>query len=262
MRRPSLSITVRRTTKLRWGVERLIDLERKGERVPALWLTPPDSAPAPATLLLHGLSSHKERMADAIGRALLQRGVASLALDLPLHGERRDGSGKNLFGNPLALVGAWRTAVREAEDAVTWLSGQSEVDAERLGVVGYSLGGFLALMAAADDPRLRVITLAAAGDLPDATPYAALVRGVVDPPRAAKRLDGRPLLMVNGRRDTTTRPSQAERLFAAALEPKTMLWYPGGHWPPNAAIEKAAEWTTARLRELESSGVRMKHTAT
>jgi fermentation-respiration switch protein FrsA (DUF1100 family) len=206
----------------------------------------------PGVLLLHGLSSHKERMANAIGRSLLQRGVASLALDLPMHGER-SGNGKNVFGNPLALVGAWRTAVREAEDAVTGMSGQHDVDAARIGVVGYSLGGFLALMAAAEDPRLRVITLAAAGDLPDATPYAALIRSIVDPPRAAKRLDGRPLLMVNGRRDTTTRPPQAERLFAAALEPKTMLWYPGGHWPPDATIDKAAEWTATRLRALEDT---------
>lgn len=253
MRRPSFSVTVRRSTTLRCGLERLIDLERKGERVPALWLTPADATPAPAALLLHGLSSQKERMSNAIGRALLERGVASLALDLPMHGERRDGNGKNVFGNPLALVGAWRTAVREVEDAVTWLSSQDAVNPARLGVVGYSLGGFLALMAAADDPRMRVITLAAAGDLPDTTPYAALVRGVVDPPRAAKRLDGRPLLMVNGRHDTTTRPAQAQRLFVAAVEPKTLLWYPGAHWPPDAAIEKAAEWTATKLRALEDT---------
>jgi fermentation-respiration switch protein FrsA (DUF1100 family) len=73
------------------------------------------------------------------------------------------------------------------------------------------------------------------------------VRGLVDPLRAASRLDGRPLLLVNGRRDTTTRPAQAERLFAAATEPKTMTWYDGGHWPPPAAIEGAAEWVAERL---------------
>lgn len=124
------------------------------------------------------------------------------------------------------------------------------VDATRLGIVGYSLGGFLALMTAADDERLRVVALAAAGDLPDHTPYASLIRGLVNPLRAAERLGGRPLLLVNGRGDTTTRPAQAQRLFDAAREPKTMHWYDGGHWPPAPAIESAARWTAERLHDL------------
>jgi hypothetical protein len=74
-----------------------------------------------------------------------------------------------------------------------------------------------------------------------------MVRGLVDPPRAARKLDGRPLLLVNGRRDTTTRPAQAERLFAAANEPKELVWYEGGHWPPPAAIDGAAEWLAGKL---------------
>ena len=68
---------------------------------------------------------------------------------------------------------------------------------------------------------------------------------------AATDLDGRPLLLVNGRRDRTTRPAQAERLFAAALEAKTMQWYDGGHWPPPAVVEGAAEWIAARLTEAD-----------
>ena len=212
-----------------------------------MFLTPAGTASVPAVLLLHGLSSEKERMANAVGRALAERGVASLALDLPMHGERSRGNPRNVFANPLALGGAWRTAVAEIERATGWLAEQPRVDARRLGVVGYSLGGFLALMAAADDPRLRVVAMAAAGDLPDATPYAALVRSVVDPVRAVRRLAGRPLLLLNGRRDTTTRPVQAERLFAAAQEPKVLEWYDGGHWPPAASIAFAADWVAARL---------------
>jgi fermentation-respiration switch protein FrsA (DUF1100 family) len=102
-------------------------------------------------------------------------------------------------------------------------------------------------MTATDEPALRVVALAAAGDLPDQLPYAKLIRGVIDPLRAVNRLKGRSLLLVNGRRDTTTRPAQAERLFAAATEPKTMLWYDGGHWPPAAAIEDTAQWVAEQL---------------
>ncbi|HET9012520.1 MAG TPA: alpha/beta fold hydrolase [Gemmatimonadaceae bacterium] len=223
MSRYAFSTTVRRTGRVTHGQQRTIDLVSGRERVPAIWLTPTANAPVPAALLLHGFSSSKERMAQAIGRALLAHGVASLALDLPFHGER-DGADREIPKNPLALVSAWKTAVAESRAATEWLIAQPEVDDGRIGVVGYSLGGFLALMTAAEEERLGVVALAAAGDLPDRTPYAALVRSLIDPLRAAARLDGRPLLLVNGRRDTTTRPAQAERLFAAAHEPKTLRW--------------------------------------
>lgn len=255
MSRSGISTAVRRSTTTARGTERALDLVHAGERVPATWLTPP-AANAPAVLLLHGFSSNKERMAHSVGRALQALGVASLALDLPFHGERDGERGMESLRNPLVLVGAWRRAIAEACAAVTWLAEQRETDAERMGVIGYSLGGFLALMAAADDDRLRTIALAAAGDLPDRTPYASLVRSLVNPLRAAQRLDGRPLLLVNGRRDTTTRPEQAERLFEAAKEPKTMHWYAGGHWPPQSAIDQAAEWTATRLKALPGAGTR------
>ena len=50
-----------------------------GELVPAIFQSPDATGPFPAALILHGFSSDKERMADSIGRALLARGVASLA---------------------------------------------------------------------------------------------------------------------------------------------------------------------------------------
>lgn len=241
MPRNAFTAELHRTTRLARGTERRVDLHYGRDTVPALWLAPRADEPAPSVLLLHGFSSSKERMAQAIGRALLARGIGSLALDLPFHGERVSASG-GIPKNPLVLVGAWRSATLEARSAAAWLASQPEVDAARLGILGYSLGGFLALMTAADEPSLRAVVLAAAGDLPDRTPYAAMVRGLVDPPRAARKLDGRPLLLINGRRDTTTRPAQAERLFAEAGEPKELVWYDGGHWPPASAIETAASW--------------------
>ena len=196
-------------------------------------------------------------MAQSVGRALLARGVGSLALDLPFHGERGGSERQLSYGNPLALVTAWRTAIREARAAVEWLASQPEVDDARIGVVGYSLGGFLALSTASEERRIRVVVLAAAGDLPDTTPYAALLRRAVDPLRSARKLSGRPLLLVNGRRDTTTRPAQAERLFAYAEEPKRLVWYEGGHWPPPSAIEAAAQWTSEHLRALSHHSGRL-----
>jgi ribosomal protein S18 acetylase RimI-like enzyme len=55
-------------------------------------------------------------------------------------------------------VSAWRDAVRESLGAVEWLAAQPEVDAARAGIVGYSLGGFLALMTAAEAPDMVALT--------------------------------------------------------------------------------------------------------
>jgi fermentation-respiration switch protein FrsA (DUF1100 family) len=53
--------------------------------------------------------------------------------------------------------------------------------------------------------------------------------------------------MVNGRYDPTIVAAQAERLFAAARDPKEIHWYNGGHWPPQPAIDFGAEWLSNRL---------------
>ncbi len=62
-----------------------------------------------------------------------------------------------------------------------------------------------------------------------------------------KRLNGRPLLMVNGRHDPVIRPEQAQRLFDAAGEPRELRWWDAGHALPPAAVDEAAAWLAARL---------------
>jgi fermentation-respiration switch protein FrsA (DUF1100 family) len=92
--------------------------------------------------------------------------------------------------------------------------------------------------------------LAAGGDLPERTPFAALVRTIADPLRSVRNLAGRPLLMVNGRFDRTITPAQAKALFEAASDPKELRWYQAGHWLPPHVIGDAAAWLAARLGEM------------
>jgi dienelactone hydrolase len=221
-----------------------------GDPVPGILLLPEGGKPAPGALLLHGYSSRKEHMADGVGRALLREGVASLAVDLPLHGDRSDPLQLQSARNPLAILKLWRLALKEAALAVRYLGAREEVDGERIGVAGYSLGSFLSVALAADEPRIRAVVLAAGGDLPAGTPLAAVARAVADPVRAVRKLRGRPLLMVHGKWDRTVRPDQAERLYAAAGEPKEIRWWNAGHYLPDEAIREAAAW----LREKLSSG--------
>lgn len=229
------------------GLQVQLDFDADGERLPAVLLRPDARAPAPAALLLHGYTSRKERMVETVGRALLARGVASLALDLPLHGERGGGLDAQALRSPFELGRRWKTALDEVRLGVRWLAAQPAIDGARVGLVGYSLGSFVGVAAAADEPIVRAVVLAAGGDLPRDLPFAALVRTIVDPVRAVRALEGRPLLMVHGRLDRTVRADQAERLFAAAGQPKEIRWYGGGHWPPANEIDAAAEWLAGKL---------------
>ncbi|MGI8508480.1 MAG: alpha/beta hydrolase [Gemmatimonadaceae bacterium] len=223
-----------------------------GDRIPAILLQPLEPRPAPAALLLHGYSSDKERISDSAGKALLGLGVATLAIDLPLHGERvRAGGAAGLPAeesrNPIRLAQRWRAALKECRTALDCLASLPEVDGSRIALIGYSMGAYLGVMLASDEPLVHALVLAAGGDLPDELPFAALIRKMVDPIGAIRRYAGRPLLMVNGRNDRTIRAAQAERLYAAAAEPKSILWYDGGHWLPDGAVRQAAAWVAESL---------------
>lgn len=215
--------------------------------VPALLLLPAATSPAPAAVLVHGYSSRKEDVSGPFGAALLGHGIASLALDLPLHGTRSDPLQAQSARNPLAIMGLWRQALADVRLGLRYMGARAEVDGRRLALVGYSMGSFLSVAIAADDPAVRALVLAAGGDLPAGTALAGVARAVADPIRAVKKLNGRPLLMVHGRRDRTVLPEQAQRLFDAADQPKEILWWDAGHYLPHEASESAAAWLRSRL---------------
>ncbi len=218
--------------------------------IPAILLLP-GSEPAervPAALLIHGYRSRKETMSDSIGRALLDVGIASLAIDLPLHGERVSVGAAQVGMQPLELVRSWRLALAESTIALRYLGARAEIDPQRIALLGYSLGSFMGVTVAARDPAVRAVVLAAGGDLPAQMPFASVVRSMVDPVSAVRKLAGTPLLMVHGRSDRTVTPDQARRLFDAAEQPKEIRWWDAGHRLPPEAIGDAAAWLAERLK--------------
>ena len=229
-----------------------LEFRAGGDTIPGILMLPEARGPVPGALLLHGYSSRKEHVSEGVGHALMRHGIATLAIDLPLHGTRADPLQAQAARNPMALFGLWRQALKECSTALGYLGARSEVDRDCLAVAGYSLGSFLSVMLAAGEPRVRAVVLAAGGDLPDGTPLAAVARAVVDPVRAIRKLKGRPLLMVHGKNDRTVRPDQARRLFEAAGEPKEIRWWDAGHILPPAAIDYAASWLARTLGRPEA----------
>src|SRR5215208_6029502 len=136
---------------------RLATLELAGARVPSIMLLPEAPAPVSAALLLHGYSSSKERLSNTMGRPLAARGIASLAIDLPLHGTRDDAMVAEARTNPLGLLQHWKMALAEARDAIEWLIDHDSIEPLRVAVTGYSLGSYIALETAVADQRIQCV---------------------------------------------------------------------------------------------------------
>ncbi len=232
----------------------------RGSTLAAYLRVPPAAAgPAgpPVVIMIPGLDSVKEEL-QATAEYLLARGLAVIAVDGP-------GQGEAEYEFPI------EPAYERVTTAVAdYLKGRDDVDPERLGVFGVSLGGYYAARSAAYEPRVR-----AAVDL--AGPYrfdldwdtlAPQTRttfqhrsGAASPAQArelaatltledaAPRIAG-PLLVVHGGRDRLIPGYHAERLAREAPGAELLLYPDGGHGVTNHAFESRAaiaDWLAARL---------------
>lgn len=106
-----------------------------------------DGMPTPVVIQLNGLDSTKEMMYySGFPQMLARRGISTIMVD---HGGT---------GEALRLRGIKARVDTEAfvSPIVDWVEKQPELDAARVGVVGWSLGGYYAPRAAAFDDRLKL----------------------------------------------------------------------------------------------------------
>jgi dienelactone hydrolase len=105
------------------------------------------SGPVPVVVLVNGLDSTKEHQYSSGHWAeLAARGISCLMLDQPGTGEALRLQGITARIDAEAWAGA----------AVDWLETRSDVDAARIGIVGWSLGGYYAPRAAAFEKRFAL----------------------------------------------------------------------------------------------------------
>jgi len=106
------------------------------------------SGPAPVIILWNGLDSTKEHMySSAHWAELAARGISCLMVDCPGSGEAL-----RLQGLPARVdTEAWASA------CVDYLLTRSDVDPARIGLAGWSLGGYYAPRAAAFEKRLALV---------------------------------------------------------------------------------------------------------
>ncbi len=188
-----------------------------------------------ATVIVgHGIGTHR-----ALGPAevLARNGYGVLAFDWRAHGES-DGD--------LCTFGYYE--VRDVAGALAWLRDQPDVDPERIGILGQSMGAVAAIRAAAQQSALKaVVAESPYPDLEQAIrnvwggtglpefPFLALQialgewqtgldLGDMQPLADAAAISPRPILFLAGGQDPITGPDAGQRYYAAAREPKE-LWF-------------------------------------
>lgn len=147
----------------------------RGEAVRGLWCRPPGDAPVPAVLVIHAHGNRHHIGADELvqgrpalhappGPALAARGIASLCLDLPGFGLRAPADGSGVaHESALAKAALWEgrslagQMLGESASALDWLAARGDVQADRLGVFGISMGATLGYWLAGVDPRVRAV---------------------------------------------------------------------------------------------------------
>ena len=214
-----------------------------------LWL--PD-APPPwrAIVILHGAGSRKENHAD-FGRACAASGWAALAFDQRGHGSSEDGM------SPEALADVGRMA--------RFLAAVDGVDSSRVCVRGSSMGGFMAIQAAATSDQIAgAIAICPAGAdrlarglrtgslemrlEPESEAALEAWLAEHDLRDAVELMGAKPLLLIHARGDEQIPAEDSEDLHAHAHEPRKLIVLPGGH---HRSAQHDAELHGLALRWLE-----------
>lgn len=110
---------------------------------------PEDGTNLPAVAILHGWTGIKEFIVGAVAERFAAAGFLAMTFDYRGYGESE---------GPRHRLIPWEQ-VEDSRNALTYLETRDDVDATRLGIVGVSYGGAIALALGAVDARPRCISV-------------------------------------------------------------------------------------------------------
>ncbi len=234
-----------------------LEIPYENTSLPAYLRLPDGEGPHSCVILVCGLDSVKEQELHW-EEELVHRGIATLSFDGP-------GQGEMWFR--MKMRADYESSVSALID---YLRSRKEIDGERIGLLGHSMGGYFGARAAARDHRLAAAVLIAGflalrpWDEMSAFLRAGLkhIFGADTEAGARERaseltlekLAGDilcPLLIVHGAKDTLIPVEEAHRLKAAVTCPAELLIYPEGNHSCNNIVYKVqpavADWLADRL---------------
>jgi isopenicillin-N N-acyltransferase like protein len=238
--------------------------------IPADYYVPNDVRPGdpkrPAVICLHILDGN-EPLTELVCSVLANRGIPAIAFKLPYYGSRGTAKGPEaLAADPKLFVEAIAQAGEDIRRTIDLLASRSEVDPERIGITGISLGGLIAAATAGAEPRIhRAGLMLAGGDLLPIIHHARETRQLsdmirrlppeqraeveaqlaeVDPLRHAPALRARAqagrVLMINAGEDEVIPRACTEKLADALNMSDRVVWFQGlGHYTAVAELPRA-----------------------
>ncbi len=243
------SVVVHESVEVDGHVEELVELTSSSGLVVELAVKRPvGDAPTggrPVALLLGGIETGRK----ALRFVPDTRGSIAVALSYPYRGPRKP-KGLAVIGAAPRIREALRDTTPAIQLAADWILARADVDRSRVELVGVSLGAPFACIAGALDERFtRVWAVHGGGDGPamlDAGLRKRIgfgpARWIVaragwiaagGPPLAPERWVGgiapRPFVLVAANDDERIPRASTDILFAAAREPKELVWTGGGH---------------------------------
>jgi 2,6-dihydroxypseudooxynicotine hydrolase len=235
-----------------------IEAEMEGGTIAANLRRPPGAAgPLPLVILIPGLDSTKEEF-HLWESVFLNRGMATASLDGPGQGET---------GFRMSIRADYEVAVAALLDA---LAAHEDLDMERVGAAGVSLGGYYVVRAAAYEPRLKAVAgvsgpydMAANWDaMPSLTretfTHHSGARDEADARERAARLSlsgvtervRQPCLVITGRRDRVIPWEQTKRIADEIGHSEWVLYEDGTHVCNNIPFKYrplVADWMRDQL---------------
>ena len=227
----------------------------------------------PAVICLHILDGNKELVRLSCSR-LAARGIPAIFFMLPYYDTRALPAGPEaMAADPRLFLSAISQSMEDIRRTVDLLASRPEVDPERIGITGISMGGIVAAAAAEREPRLsRAMLVLAGGDLLSIIHYARETRSLkqllttlpaaerakveetiraVDPLSHADRLRDRAqagkVLMINAGEDYVIPRVCTEKLARALGIADRVEWLEGlGHYTALAMLPQVLE-TMARF---------------
>ena len=123
-----------------------------GQDMPVYASLPGGSGPFPAVVIAHPVSGVAE-FTQSIADRLAQAGYAGVAMDLfhrVTDEMTADGTAKNAFLKDAEIVA-------DVNATVDWLRHHPTIDAERIGMTGFCMGGRVAWLAATANPHFKAV---------------------------------------------------------------------------------------------------------
>lgn len=126
-------------------------------KIPAVLTMPDGIQECPAVILCHGTGSNKDEAGNGyvfLASRLAAKGIASIRFDFI-------GSGESEIDY---IDYTFTSAQRDISDVLTYLESCSQIDKNKIGILGWSQGGTMALLAAAHDSRFKTVVCWAGAD--------------------------------------------------------------------------------------------------